>query len=79
MILGNDSPILNLYSISIVCTPLPPPPPTFLGFFLGGGGGGELNHFSERSYRRDLGQTGILGGNWHFRWGGFLKNSEYEK
>ena len=29
----------------------------------------RLSHFSERSYRRDLGQIGILGGNWHFRWG----------
>ena len=24
---------------------------------------------TERLYRRDLGQIGILGGNWHFRWG----------
>ena len=34
-----------------------------------GGGGGWLSHFSERLYRRDLGHIGILGGNWHPRWG----------
>ena len=34
----------------------------------GVGGGVMLSHFSERSNRRDLGQIGILGGNWHFRW-----------
>ena len=59
--------------ISIACTPTP----------LGVGG---LSDFSESLYRRELGQTGILGGNWHFRWGGFffrrdlktscIKNSE---
>ena len=27
-----------------------------------------LSHFSECLYRRDIGQIGILGGNWHFRW-----------
>ena len=32
-------------------------------------GGGRLSHFSEHSYRKDLGQIGILGGNWPFRWG----------
>ena len=30
-------------------------------------GDGGLSHFSECSYRRYLGQIGILGGNWHFR------------
>ena len=30
-------------------------------------GGGGLS--SEHSYRRDVGQIEILGGNWHFRWG----------
>ena len=33
---------------------------------------GGLSHFSERSCRRDLGQIGILGGNWHFRWEWFF-------
>ena len=47
-----------------------------------------MSHFSERSYRRDLGQIGILGGNWHCRWGWCffrwdlktpcIKNSEYK-
>ena len=27
---------------------------------------------SERLYKRDLGQIGNLGGNWHFRWGWFF-------
>ena len=54
---------------------------------MGDGGGGRQSHFSERSYKRDLGEIGILGGNWHFRWGWFfrwdvkilcLKNSEYK-
>ena len=35
----------------------------------GGWGGGGLSDFSEHLYKRDLGQIGILGGNWHFRWG----------
>ena len=50
---------------------------------------GGLSHFSEGLYSRDLGQIGILGGNWHFGsgWcfsGGtwalptYIKNSEYE-
>ena len=30
-------------------------------------GEGEVSHFSEGLYRRDLGQFGILSGNWHFR------------
>ena len=41
------------------------PPPS-----LGDGRGGRgLSHFSEHSYKRDLGQISILGGNWHFGWG----------
>ena len=55
-------------SIIIVRTPAHTPPPT--PPLLGDGGG--LSHFSERSYRRDFGQIGILGGNWHFRWGWFV-------
>ena len=43
---------------------IPPPPPPSLG-----DGGRGLSHFSEHLYRRDLGQIGILGENWHFRWG----------
>ena len=39
----------------------PPRPPPPLG---DGGWQGELSHFSEHSYRRDLGQIGALGGNW---------------
>ena len=49
---------------------------------------GGLSYFSERLYRRHLGQIGILGGNCHFRWGWFffrwdlktpcIKNSEYK-
>ena len=59
--------------------------PASLGDGVGGGGGGRrwLSHFSECLYRMDLGQIGILGGNWHFRWGGFfqegLGNSLYKK
>ena len=34
--------------------------------------GRGLSHFWECSYRRDLGQIGILGANWHFRWGWFF-------
>ena len=33
-------------------------------------GDGGLSHFSEHSF--DLGQIGILGGNWLFRWGWFF-------
>ena len=33
---------------------------------------GGLSHFSERLSRIDLGQIGILGGNWHFRRGWFF-------
>ena len=42
-----------------------------LGYGGGGGEGGGrgAEPFSERSYRRDLGQIRILGGNWHFSWG----------
>ena len=36
---------------------------------LGGGGGRCLSHFSEGLYKKDFSQTGILGRNWHFRWG----------
>ena len=43
-----------------------PPPPR------GWRGGGGLSHFSERLYRRDLGQIWILGGNWCFRWEWFF-------
>ena len=45
---------------------------------------GWLSHFSECLYKRDLGQIGILGGNWHFRWGWiflggtWIKKSEYK-
>ena len=37
-----------------------------------------MSHFSERLYGRDLGQIGILGRNWHFRWGWF-ENFWYKK
>ena len=29
----------------------------------------QVSHFSEGFYSRDLGQVGVLGGNWHFVWG----------
>ena len=57
----------------IVCTP--PPTPLHDG---GWGEGGGLSHFSERLYRRDLGQIGILGGNWHFRWGWFFSGGTWK-
>ena len=57
-----------------------PPPP------LDDGDG--LRHFSEHLYRRDLGQIGIFGWNWHFWWGVIffrwdlktpcIKNSDYK-
>ena len=50
----------------IVRTPPLPHPP------LGWWGEKGLSHFSEGSYRRDLGQIGILGGKWHFSWGWFF-------
>ena len=57
--------------------PLSPPPPSFLG-------DGGLSHFSERVYRRDLGEImwfwvgiGSLGGGDFFQVG--LENSLYKK
>ena len=35
----------------------------------GGGGGGELSHFPEHLHRKEIGQIGILCGNWHCKWG----------
>ena len=54
----------NKHSSYIDHSSHPPPPPS-----LGVGVGVGMSHFSECLYRRDLGQIGILGGNWHFRWG----------
>ena len=38
-----------------------------------------VSHFPECLYRSDLGEIGILGGNWHFRLGWWLENSLYKK
>ena len=38
----------------------------------------ELTHFSDCSYRRELGQVGILGGNWQFRWGWFFLGATWK-
>ena len=38
----------------------------------------ELSHFSESLHRRDLGQIGILGGNWHFRRGWFFSGGTWK-
>ena len=51
----NTEIILTNIIVRTLSPPLPLPPP------LGDGGG--LSYFSERLYRMDLGQTGILGGN----------------
>ena len=51
----------------IVRTATPHPP----GWW--GVGVGWLSHFSGVWYRRDLGQIGIFGGNWHFGMGDFFR------
>ena len=61
---------LQNQSNSLQCLQPPPPLP------LCDGG------FQKVLYRRNIGQTGIFGEDWHFRWGDFfqvgLKNSMYK-
>ena len=61
---------LQNHYVETVCIVRPPTPRP--GWWWGGGKGGGASHFLERSYRRNLGQIGILSGNWHFRWGWFF-------
>ena len=48
------------------------------GWWEGGGGGVGLSHFPEGLYWRDLGQIGILGGSWHFRWWWFFSGDFFQ-
>ena len=69
--------------VSLAHSSYPPPPAPLWWSGWGARGEGELSHFSKRLYRRDLVQIGILGGNWHFRWGWYflvgLENFLYKK